>query len=312
LIGPLVVFGITLLAVLWLLWQRWRPVRWHTINVNGLERRYILRSSNRRARQRPLVICFHGGAGRIENLAEHSGIAEAALGQDWIAIFPEAKDGWIDSRPERGGGPRDLDFVDALLDSLVRSDRIDPSRVFALGVSNGGMFVYRLGYERPQRFSGFATVLANMPVAGLSAPPGPPVPMAMIFGRLDPITPWAGGTILRGPQLGVGGEVVSVADTVRFWLMRNGNYPVPQTRRVVSAGHTVEVEDYSAAPRGAPVRSVTIGDWGHRWPRWGNASSAPSDTFNATDLIMEFFSGLGLSDRSPRTLSTTAASSARA
>jgi len=309
LIGPFFVLGVALLVALWLVWRRRRPDRWYTINVNGLERRYLLRSGDPNARQRPALLCFHGGGGRFAHkmLSQNSGVAEAAQREGYIAVFPEAKDGWIDSRPERGGGPRDLDFVDALLGSLVRRNLIDPSRVFALGISNGGMFVYRLAYERPQRFAGFATALANMPVAGLSAPPGPPVAIAMIFGREDPVAPWGGGTLLHGARIGVGGEVVSVEATLRFWLMRNGNDEMPQLRRLVSADHTVDVEDYSAASGGAPVRSVTVSDWGHRWPRWGDETSAPEDSFNAADLVMEFFSGIPLSDRNAPTTPTTAA-----
>jgi polyhydroxybutyrate depolymerase len=306
LIGSFFVLVLALLVVLWLLLQRRRVDYWRTINVNGLERRYLVRSSDPGARQHPLLLCFHGGGGRVELLAQRMGVAESGQRQGCMVVFPEAKDGWIDARPERGGSTRDLDFVDALLDSLVSSNRIDPSRVFAFGISNGGLFVFRLACERPNRFAGVATALANMPVAALGSRSGPPVPIAMIFGDRDRVMPWAGGHILRGPEIGVGGEVVSARETVRFWLRRNYAEQTPQLRRVVSADHPVEVEDYASAPNGAPVRCVTVGNWGHRWPRWGGALSASSDIFNAADLVMEFFSGLDSSDRNAQTFSAAA------
>lgn len=305
-IGTAFVLIVALLVALWLLWRRRVLVHARTISVNGLERRYLLRSSDLHARQKPLLLCFHGGGGRVEWLARSSGLAESGQRYGFMVAFPEARDGWIDSRPERGGGTRDLDFIDALLDSLLESKQIDPSRIFAFGISNGGMFVFRLASERPERFAGFATALANMPVAALSGLSGPPVPIAMIFGRRDRVMPWEGGQILRGPQLGVGGEVISAEATLRFWLMRNGAGAAAQTRTLESAGHPIEIEDYPAAQGGAPVRYVTVGAWGHRWPAWGGTFSASGDNFNAADLVTEFFVGKHASDKNAQTFPMTA------
>jgi polyhydroxybutyrate depolymerase len=298
------VLAVALLAVLWLLWHR-DLVHSRTITVNGLERHYLLRSSDLRARHKPLMLCFHGGGGRVKWLAQHSGLAESGRRQGYMVVFPVAKDGWIDSRPERGGSRRDLDFVDALVDSLLISNQIDPSRVFAFGVSAGGLLVFRMACECPQRFAGFATALANMPVAGLSARPGPPVPIAMIFGRNDRVMPFEGGRIQRGRRVGVGGEVVSAQETLHFWLTRNSLQGPPRLRRLESAGHLVEVEDYPARSGRAPVRYVTL-DWGHRWSAWSLGPSASADKFNVANLVTEFFSGLGSSTRRAGKSSTAA------
>jgi polyhydroxybutyrate depolymerase len=296
LIGPLFVLGCALLAAIWFLTRRHvspdSGLVWRTINVHGLERRYLLHASDEGSRQKPLLICFHGGFVRVDSLAERSGIAEAGRRQGCIVIFPEAADGWIDARPERGGSARDVDFVDALLDSLVRKKQIDADRVFALGISNGGLFVFRLANDRPLRFAALATALASMPLVALSPVSGPPVPIAMIFGRQDRVM-WQGGRLERGV-----GEVGSADATRRFWLRRNDANQMPQTQRRVSAGRQIEIEDYAARPGGAPVRFVSIGNWGHRWPLWNPAPPGSEDNFNAADLIIEFFSELHLSGTS--------------
>jgi polyhydroxybutyrate depolymerase len=262
-----------------------------------LERRYLVLSADPSARNKPLLLCFHGGLARVQLLVQTSGIAIVGQRHGYAVVFPEAKDGWIDSRPERGGSTRDLNFVDALLDSLIATNQVDPSRMFALGISNGGLFLYRMVGERPVRFAGVATALANMPVAERSAGSGPPIPITMIFGRQDRIQPWEGGRLLRSAKLGVGGEVVSAEATLRLWLRRNRTEGAPKSRRLVSAGHPIDIEDYAAASDGAPVRYVTVGNWGHRWPCWGNALSVSANDFNAANLVMDFFSGLRLSDR---------------
>lgn len=297
-IGLLVLLVIAVLVVLWLLWRPRGVLFWQSINVDGLERRYLVRSSNDGGRRKPLLLCFHGGRAQVELLARRSGIAEAAQHRGCMVIFPEARDGWVDLRPERGGSPRDLDFVDALLDSVIASNQIDPARIFAFGISNGGQFVFRLACERPRRFAGFATALSNLPVAALSLQSGPPVPMAVVFGRRDQIMPWQGGTLRRGPGFRAGGQVMSARATVRFWVNRNNARWQPQLRRFISADRPIRIEDYSAETAdGAPVRCVVIGNWGHRWPRWGGASSDGPDNFNAADLIAEFFFGLHGSSR---------------
>jgi polyhydroxybutyrate depolymerase len=222
-----------------------------------------------------------------------------------MVIFPEAKDGWIDLRPERGGSPRDLDFVDAVVDLLVSKNLVDPANVFALGISNGGQFVFRLACERPSRFAGFATALSNLPVAAQSWRSGPPVPIAMVFGGRDRVMPREGGRLRRPPGLRDGGEVMSTRATVQFWLQRNGATQ-PRRRSFVSAGRPIDIEDYPSGLDGAPVRCITIANWGHRWPRWGQSSSASADNFNAADPVMEFFAGLSLSGKSAPVLSSAA------
>jgi len=298
LIWPLLFIAAALFVALWLVSWRRAPVRWHTVTVNGVERRYLLRTSDEGAGSKPLLLCFHGGRARVELLAQRSGIAEAGERLGFIVVFPEAKNGWVDLRPERGGSPRDLNFVDALLDLLISHNQVDPARIFALGISNGGQFVFRLACERPLRFAGVATALSNLPIAALSWRAGPPVPIAMVFARRDRVMPWEGGRLTQRPGRRAGGEVVSAPATVQFWVQRNDTERKPQLRQVVSAGRPIDIEDYPARPDGAPVRCVTVGNWGHRWPRWGRALSKSSDAFNAADVVAEFFSGLSLSGKS--------------
>jgi polyhydroxybutyrate depolymerase len=60
---------------------------------------------------------------------------------------------------ERGqDGDRDLALVDVALASLRKQYRIDDSRIYATGFSNGAMLTYLLWAERPKLFAAFAPV----------------------------------------------------------------------------------------------------------------------------------------------------------
>ena len=256
--------------------------------VNGSWRNYSVYRPRGAIPSAPVLLCFHGGLGRVDRFQRHSGIVEAAERNGFVVTFPEAPGGWIDARPERGESRRDLEFVDALIDRLRLSE--GSTKFYAVGTSNGGMFVHRLAMERQERFTGVATINASIPAAAVRGlpPSGPAVPIMLVFGRDDHIMPYGGGRIPQGrrPGMGVGGLVISAEETLRYWLRRNRADGEPTTQRM--ADGRVEVRDYAPIPTGAPVRFVRIAGWGHKWPRWrGEANGAGG--FDISDVIFEFF-----------------------
>jgi polyhydroxybutyrate depolymerase len=279
--------------------RRWRRLSGaQTINIGGEERSYALhRPRGWNGGARPLLICFHGGSGIAERFAQGSGLIEAGERHGFAVAFPEAPEGWEDARPERGGGRRDLDFVEALVEKLAAEPGIDARRIYALGASNGGMFVMRLACERPERFAGFATVIANLPAAQSEmARPGHPVPIALVFGQEDRVMPRGGGRILQARGVGVGGMVLSAEATVSFWVKRNQAGRAPRSASL-QAGQRIEVRDFPAGPGGAPVRVVEIEGWRHKWPRWGANRLRGQPGFDVADLIWDFFTGEAVGSR---------------
>jgi polyhydroxybutyrate depolymerase len=274
-----------------LLWLRrlWPAGGRQRIRVNGVWRSYSIHRPSSARGKAPVLLCFHGGLGRVDRLRRQSGIVEAAERQGFVVVFPEAPDGWVDARPERGGSRRDLEFVEALLARLRSSER---GKFYALGVSNGGMFVHRLAMEQPKEFEGFATILASIPVAALRGRPAPrpAAPIVLVFGREDRIMPFTGGRIRQGrrPGMGVGGLVASAEETLQYWLRRNFAGGAPTVRRMGGEDGPVEVRDYAPAPTGAPVRFVSIAGWGHKWPRWDGGAER-NGAFDISDVIFDFF-----------------------
>jgi poly(3-hydroxybutyrate) depolymerase len=97
--------------------------------------------------------------------------------------------------PPECGEPKDctwctchdnLAFVDQLLDELEDTLCIDHERIYAIGLSNGDMFVHRLGCDRADRFAAIAPVAGTLAKGFNCAPDtSDPVSIMHIHGSQD-------------------------------------------------------------------------------------------------------------------------------
>lgn len=228
----------------------------------------------------PLVLAFHGSGGDGPWMAEASGLARLAAREGFAAVFPDGFAGtWADGRgttPADRAGIDDVDFVKVLVRQLGEMLRVDPERVYAVGFSNGGMFVQRLLLEWPEGFRAGATVGATLP-ENLGDRPlrGPFRPLLLVHGTSDPIVPWAGGMVSSTN----GGRVLSMPATVDFWAGRGGF-----SARGEAESLPDRFDDGTAVRRwrygtGA-LQLYEIQNGGHGWP--GVAAPPPASIFGHT------------------------------
>jgi polyhydroxybutyrate depolymerase len=78
----------------------------------------------------------------------------------------------------------DLGFIAQMLDRLERGLCLDLDRMYATGMSNGGMLVHRLGCDMPQRFAAIAPVGGTL-ARGFNCAPDVPLAMMNIYGSRD-------------------------------------------------------------------------------------------------------------------------------
>lgn len=112
----------------------------------------------------PLVFVFHGRRGTIDRVMRKMYVHK--LWQEAIVVYPQglwseggkvgAGNGWI--MPKVGDCGRDIEFFDALLDTLRHRYRIDEKRIYCMGHSNGGGFVQGLWSVRGDVFAAVASV----------------------------------------------------------------------------------------------------------------------------------------------------------
>lgn len=196
------------------------------LDVGGLHRTFSFYVPARTDERPALIFVLHGSAGsgdfmrrfsmfRFDQLADRNGA---------IVAYPDGYEKhWNDCRAsatyaanvERIDDPA---FFAAMIDHFVATRQVDSARVYAVGLSNGGHMVYRLGMEMPRRFAALAAAAANLPVdANLDCTPtGAPVSMAILNGTRDPINPYEGGLVVINGDASRG-EVRSAAATLQYW-----------------------------------------------------------------------------------------------
>jgi polyhydroxybutyrate depolymerase len=161
-----------------------------TITVNGERRGYVLDAPATGAdRPLPLVLAFHGFRGNARRLRSWAAWPRIAGRRGIIVVHPDGRQGvevlgqtgrgW-DSQP---GQTTDLEFVEALLDQLERERCVDRRRIYATGLSSGGIFAGVLGCELNERLAAVAPVAGTMPLPGCG--PVRPVPILMLHGSAD-------------------------------------------------------------------------------------------------------------------------------
>jgi polyhydroxybutyrate depolymerase len=270
-----------------------------TITIGKAVRSYFLFIPDAAVEQSPLplVLAFHGGLGNGAMFAAQTGFNDVADQHAFAVAYPNSLGIWDDGRPTTHFRQRDLDFVDGLTEHLLRSPYIDPRRVYAVGASNGGMFVLRLASERCERFAAFATVLASMPseMTQKSAL-APPSPMLIINATRDIFMPYWGGEIRRGQRYGFGGTVIGVEEAVELWRRRNRcGQAVISTLASEDAFGGVSVEQYAYSPRpdGKELWFVKINKGGHNWLRASSLDHSAKGQgragFDMSQTVWQFF-----------------------
>jgi len=140
----------------------------------------------------------------LRRMAREEGLALIALDSldhDWV--IPHA--------PGHAGtdGSREFAYVAAVLDDAARRFALDRDRVMGAGFSSGGMLMWNLACEMPDRFAGIVAVAGTF----WQRPPvrcaTPVASLVHIHGETDPTVP-LGGRAIRETWQGDVGEVLSM------------------------------------------------------------------------------------------------------
>jgi polyhydroxybutyrate depolymerase len=275
------------------------------VTADRRTRTYILHipSGFSPARAYPLILVFHGGLGSGARVEKGTDFDAKANAKDFIVVYPDGiGSNWNDGRGTANPDINDVGFIHRLIEDLESRLPIDSKRIYATGVSNGGLFSQRLGCDLADVFAAIGPDVGPMPTNLLpKCKPARPIAVIGIQGAVDPIVPLDGGEVksLRLFGLGKGGTVESAASTMNFWASVNGCNPKPalvhETPRV-DDGTSVYKYSYSDCKSGAPVVYYIVQGMGHAWPPHTQTlpqiTGRTSENINATDVIWDFFSAI--------------------
>lgn len=257
---------------------------------SGITREYLLYvpRSYDRTRPTPLVISMHGAGMWPAAQMETSRWNTAANEHGFIAVYPSGVSGRGPRIWEADGEPgqmRDVRFIADLIDTLAARYNIDPTRIYANGLSNGGGMAFVLSCTLADRIAAVGVVAPALFLPWRACTDQRAVPMIAFHGTADRFTPYHGGTSPVAP-----GPFPDIPTWVANWARRNrcGESPIDSavTADVTRRAYTNCADD-------AAVVLYTIREGGHQWPggkplpEWFVGST--SNGVDATSEMWAFF-----------------------
>lgn len=224
-------------------------------------------------RQLPLVLVFGGAGATGAFMQRYSGMSKVADRAPFIAVYPTAWGthpfwGLNDRAPN---GPQDLQFVSDLLDNLQATLCVDPRRIYATGVSNGGGFTARVGCAFANRIAAIAPVAGGYRTIP-DCEPERPISVLEIHGTADGSVPYHG----KPPDYGG-----SVPRYVTGWRERD-DCTAQRIHRHLAPGTLLVT--WPTCRDGTRVAQIKIYGGVHVWP---GALGAPG--FSAAQAVWDFF-----------------------
>ena len=256
---------------------------------SGVRREYLLHvpGSYDPAKPTPLVITLHGGAvwpALQRDISQWDPVADE---HGFIVVYPSGVDPEMPAWEMDGRGrDEDVRFIADLIDSLKATYNIDPARIYANGLSNGGGMSFVLSCALSDRIAAVGMVASALLVPFESCQDTRPVPVIALHGRDDPIAHFGGGTSWVVPRYRFPG----VLPFFEAWSRRNGCAAEPVE---VLAASGVTRRSYPNCDANADVVLYVFETGGHTWPggmalpEWF-AGPTPT-TINASREMWAFF-----------------------
>lgn len=244
----------------------------------------------------PLVLSLHGGGGNMEYQAtdKYYHLISKSEEAGFIAVFPNGYSRFRSGKLATWnagiccGKARDENIDDASVIKAVVADiktraNIDNNRIYANGMSNGGMMSYRLACELTDTFAAIASVAGTDGTQ--SCKPSRPISILHIHALDDNHVLFNGGS---GVKSKTHADFVPVPDTIQKWVSINACQPTPQRILEVKGAYC---DLYAQCQNNTQVKLCVTETGGHSWPGGTKVrgDAAGSTAINANDIIWQFY-----------------------
>jgi polyhydroxybutyrate depolymerase len=272
----------------------------YTIEHDGLKRSYLVHvpPGYDASKPTPLLVSLHGGGASMSYQAseENYGQISKSDRSGFIVAFPNgySRQGpsgklatWNAGTccgPARDKNIDDVGFIRQMLDNLHKQLNIDRQKIFATGMSNGGLMAHRLACEMSETFKAIA------PVAGTdntkSCNPKNPVSVMQIHAKNDDHLPFNGGMGVKSMGSAVT-NFTSVPESISRWVKRDACSASPKRVLEKQGAYC----DRYACQGNSAVELCVTDSGAHSWPgtHKSRASEPPSQAIVANDVMWDFF-----------------------
>ncbi len=260
---------------------------------SGVKRRYLLYVPKSYDPSTPvaLVISLHGFSQWPAHQSGLTGWNDLADEYGFLVVHPS---GTGFPKRWRTRGPAglstdpalDITFISDLIDKLESEYNIDPARIYANGLSNGGGMSVLLSCELSNRIAAIGSVAGAYLSPWSECRSARPVPTIVFHGTADPIVPYLGG-----PAHGPGFDLPSIPKWVAGLAEHNGCAAAP-VELPTTSGEVSGVR-YEGCSQDAEVVFYIIAGGGHSWPGGGYLPEFlvghTTRDIDATRTMWEFF-----------------------
>ena len=272
------------LVVTAVVWFSWEGETNGTVVTSGQTRKYLLYvpKTYDRSKPTPLIISLHPAASRPAAEMEISRWNELADEHGFIVVYPSASD-----VPKAWGSPSwglDVKFISDLIDKLEAAYNIDPNRIYADGMSNGGGMAFALSCNLSDRIAAVGAVAAAQD-GSWDCGDSRPVPTVAFHGTADKFAPYLGGKSPIAP-----GPFPNIRDWTARVARRNQCKGDPSDTRIAASVRRLA---YTNCAENADVILYTVEGGGHTWPggqplpEW--IVGRTTREINASSVMWEFF-----------------------
>ncbi|MGZ4864708.1 MAG: extracellular catalytic domain type 1 short-chain-length polyhydroxyalkanoate depolymerase [Halobacteriota archaeon] len=222
----------------------------------------------------PLVVALHQSGGDAATFANRTGFNKEADAEGFFVVYPQGLNNSFNAgsccQPSSLQKIDDVGFIDMILVKLKSELAVNDSRVYATGLSNGGMLAYRLACEDSEDFAAIASVAGTSVVEGCNATR--PVSVLEVHGTADSVVPYNNTTRSESAL-----PVPPAVDAISYWTQHDRTVSVQRQQ----VANNVTATTYGGGSNDTEVVIYTINGGTHEWfPPW---------QIPTTDLIWRFF-----------------------
>jgi polyhydroxybutyrate depolymerase len=259
----------------------------HKLTSHGFDREYLVYApASYTGRTRvPVVLEFHGYGSNARQQLAYGNLGPQSERDGFLVVGPQGQ-GEVRHFTLLGptaGEQDDVVFVADLIEHLQETLCVDPARVYATGMSNGGALSAVLACRLSDKIAAFASVAAV--VWGPQCARARTVPIIALHGKEDRVVPFDGGRVscCGNPT------IAAVGDTMANWARHDGCAEGP-VEEVVKGQATVR--RWTGCKPGGVVELYVLGDGGHTWPGTtlgGDVLGGVNKDVDASEVIWTFF-----------------------